>query len=128
MKSSSKKIIGFSVKQFVWFIIGLLIILTAICFLVLGLIEEYANVKNSIFTIPNSSMKSIFGGVGFVWFGIIFVCVGSVILAFALSLSAKNEERELEKEARRKQRLEQINNNKINLDVSSSTIVNSEKK
>ncbi len=127
MKNSSKKIIGFTIKQFVWFIIALLIIATALCFLVLGLIEEYANIKNSIFTVPDSSMKSIFGGIGFVWFGVIFTCIGSIILAFALSLAAKDEERENEKEARRKQRLEQMNSNKINLDNTSSTVIENNK-
>lgn len=113
-KSSKKGLKNFTIKQLVALIIGILIVATSLIFLVLGLIEEYANIPNSILTTPDSSMKSIFGGVGFTWFGVIFTVVGSVIIAFSLSLASKLEEREQEKEARRKQRLAALNQSSSN--------------
>ncbi len=124
---SSKKIKSFTVKQLVFFIIALLIIATAITFLVLGLIDDYANIKNSILTRPNSSMKSKCWGIGFTWFGVIFTAVGSIILAFTLSSAAKLEERENEKQARRKQRLESMNASKTNSASDSTIIINQPK-
>lgn len=124
---SSKRIKSFTVKQFVFFIIALLIIATAITFLVLGLIDDYANIKNSILTLPNSSMKSKCWGIGFTWFGVIFTGVGSIILAFTLSSAAKLEERENEKQARRKQRLESMNATKTNTASDSTIIINQHK-
>ena len=124
---SSKRIKSFTVKQFVFFIIALLIIATAITFLVLGLIDDYANIKNSILTLPNSSMKSKCWGIGFTWFGVIFTGVGSIILAFTLSSAAKLEERENEKQARRKQRIENMNATKTNTASDSTIIINQPK-
>ena len=124
---SSKRIKSFTVKQFVFFIIALLIIATAITFLVLGLIDDYANIKNSILTLPNSSMKSKCWGIGFTWFGVIFNGVGSIILAFTLSSAAKLEERENEKQARRKQRIENMNATKTSSANDSTIIINQPK-
>lgn len=124
---SSKRIKSFTVKQFVFFIIALLIIATAITFLVLGLIDDYANIKNSILTLPNSSMKSKCWGIGFTWFGVIFTGVGSIILAFTLSSAAKLEERENEKQARRKQRIENMNATKTSSANDSTIIINQPK-
>lgn len=127
MNKKKVYILGFTVKHFVFLIISLAIIATSLTFLVLGLIDDYANIRNSILTAPNESMKSIFGGVGFTWFGVIFTCIGSIMLAITLSVSAKVEERELEKESRRKQRLEQfkVNNPSLN-NLDNSTIINNE--
>ena len=125
MKKETKKIKNFTIKQLVFLIIALLIIAMSLTFLVLGLIDDYANIKNSILTTPNSSMKTMCWGIGFTWFGVIFTCVGSIILAFVLSSSAKLEERELEKQARRKQRLEAMNANKEDNSTSSTITINS---
>ncbi len=124
---SSKRIKSFTVKQFVFLIIALLIITTAITFLVLGLIDDYANIKNSILTTPNSSMKSKCWGIGFTWFGVIFTGVGSIILAFTLSSAAKLEERENEKQARRKQRIENMNATKSSSANDSTIVINQPK-
>ena len=118
----------FSVKELIAFIIALLLITFGLTMLVLGLIDDYTNLYNSPLTIPNSSMKSMMGGVGFTWFGVIVTVVGSIILAFSLSFASKSEDREKEREARRKQRREALSNTPKENTTYSTLINNSTKK
>ncbi len=100
-----KKVGPFSIKQFVWFILGLAIAANALTFLVLGLIDDYAGINNSILTTPNSSMKEMMGGIGFTWFGAMTLVLGALIVALSLSFSSKDDDREKERTSRREQRL-----------------------
>lgn len=100
-----KKVGPFSIKQFVWFILGLAIAANALTFLVLGLIDDYAGINNSILTTPNSSMKEMMGGIGFTWFGAMTLILGALIVALSLSFSSKDDDREKERTSRREQRL-----------------------
>lgn len=100
-----KKVGPFSIKQFVWFILGLAIAANALTFLVLGLIDDYAGINNSILTTPNSSMKEMMGGIGFTWFGAMTLVLGALIIALSLSFSSKDDDREKERTSRREQRL-----------------------
>ena len=96
---------AFSKKELFWFILSVLIIANAIIFLVLGLIDDYGDIRNSILATPNEGMKAVMAGIGFTWFGVITLILGSFILAFSLSSASKSEDREKEREARREQRL-----------------------
>ena len=121
-----KKIGPFTIKQFVWFVLGALIALNALTFLVLGLIDDYAGINNSILTAPNNSMKSSLGGIGFTWFGVITLVLGALIVALALSFSSKDDDREKERSSRREQRLKAMreqeeNKQKVVLDFSSTS-------
>ena len=118
----------FSVKEFIAFIIALLLIAFGLTMLVLGLIDDYTNLYNSPLTTPNSSMKSMMGGVGFTWFGVIVTVVGSIILAFSLSFASKSKKKKKEREARRKQRREALSNTPKENTTYSTLINNSTKK
>lgn len=97
---------SFTVKQLIWFIISVTLIAFGVIFLTLGLIDDYTNFYNSPLTTPNESMQSMMGGIGFTWFGVIVTVIAAIILAFTLSIASKGEDRQKEKEARRRQRLE----------------------
>ncbi len=123
LKTKNNFFKAFSVKELIAFIIAVLLILTGLTFLVLGLIDDYTNIYNSILTTPNTSMKSMMGGIGFTWFGVIVNILGAIILAFSLSYASKSEDREKEREARRRQRRESLSSN--NEVPTYSTIMNS---
>lgn len=104
-KKTEKLILGFSVKQLVWFIIGILVSINALIFLVLGLITDYASIPGNIISTPNQGMINALGGIDFKWFGVMTFVLGTLIYSLALSFASKNEDREKEREARREQRL-----------------------
>ncbi|MBP5694079.1 MAG: hypothetical protein J6X03_01305 [Bacilli bacterium] len=121
-----KKVGPFTIKQFVWFVIGCLIAANALVFLVLGLIDDYAGINNSVLNAPNSSMKEMLGGIGFTWFGAITLMVAALIVALSLSFSSKDDDREKERTSRREQRLkamreQQENQQKVVLDFSATS-------
>ena len=94
----------FTIKQLIWFILGVLISVNALIFLILGLINDYAPLAYSPFATPNDAMKTAMGGIDFKWFGVITLFLGTVIYSLALSFATKTQEREIEKAERRKQR------------------------
>ena len=94
----------FTGKQLFWFVFGVLISINAIIFLILGLINDYASLAYSPFESPNNGMIAALGGIDFKWFGVITLILGTIIYSLALSFSAKTQEREQERVARRKQR------------------------
>lgn len=120
-----KLILGFTVKQFVWFIFSLLLIAFGIIFLILGLIDDYGDVYGYLVSTPNTSMKNQMGGIGFTYFGVIVILVGSFILAFSMSLSERIEDREREKEARKKQRIRSFERNEVTSSLTQSGAMNS---
>ena len=94
----------FTGKQLFWFVFGVLISINAIIFLILGLINDYASLAYSPFESPNNGMIAALSGIDFKWFGVITLILGTIIYSLALSFSAKTQEREQERVARRKQR------------------------
>ena len=109
LKTKNKFFASFTIKEFVAFIIALAFIAFGLTLLVLGLIDDYTNIYRSVLETPNTSMKTMMGGIGFTWFGLMVVALGVIILAFSLSLASKGEDRIKDKEARRKMRLESLN-------------------
>ena len=122
----------FTTKQIIALCIGLFFILFGVAFLVTGLINDYANLTNNPIKIYNDGMMAFFKfGLDFKWFGVFFILLGTVIEAFSLSLASKNEDREKEKSARRKQRLKALEDAKKYLVVDGdiqTTAVNNPKK
>jgi len=108
LKTKNKFFSSFTIKEFVALIVGSTLALLGLIFLILGLIDDYANIYGSVLTTPNTSMKSMMSGIGFTYFGLIVLSVGVIINAFSLSLATKGEDRIKEKENRRKQRLEYL--------------------
>lgn len=109
LKTKNKFFASFTIKEFVAFIIALAFIAFGLTLLVLGLIDDYTNIYGSVLETPNTSMKTMMGGIGFTWFGLMVASLGVIILAFSLSLASKGEDRIKDKEARRKMRLESLN-------------------
>ena len=109
LKTKNKFFASFTIKEFVAFIIALAFIAFGFTLLVWGLIDDYTNIYGSVLETPNTSMKTMMGGIGFTWFGLMVVALGVIILAFSLSLASKGEDRIKDKEARRKMRLESLN-------------------
>ena len=123
-KTGKKRIRSLTVKELIWFIIGVLITAMALTFLIIGLISDYADLGYNIFAPVNESMKTALGGVDFKWFGVITFVLGTLIYSLALSSSSKNEDREKEKEARRIQRLkamEEAQNHGVVVDFTGTT-------
>lgn len=94
----------FTIKQAIWFILGVLISGNALIFLILGLINDYAPLAYSPFESANSGMIALLFGIDFKWFGVITLVLGTIIYSCALSFATKTQEREEERIARRKQR------------------------
>ena len=117
---------GFTVKQIIWFIIGVLIALNALIFLILGLINDYASLPYSPFKVPNDGMIKSLCGIDFKWFGVITLILGTFIFTLSLSMASKAEDREKEREARREQRIkameEQSKSVVLNFEGTSSSI------
>ena len=102
---------SFSVKQFISLIIGLLILLTGLSLIITHLVgdnlagvdkfaayyADYRYALNQFNTVTHTT-------IGFLGWGIITLLLGSLIVAFALSLSTKTEERAKESEARKEAR------------------------
>lgn len=104
ISSKNKFLSSFTIRDFVIFIFGLCVAAFGLILSILGLIDDYTNIYGSILKTPNASMKSLMGGVGFTWFGVMCVVFGAILVAITLSISSKGEDREKEKEARRNQR------------------------
>ncbi len=124
---SSKKFL--TPKQWVAFIIGILIALNALTFLVIGLVSDYGDLAYDIFESANNGMKASLGGIDFKWFGVITFVIGTLIYSLALSFSSKNDDREKEKEARRQQRLKamkELQNQNVVVDFSATSASNIE--
>lgn len=127
LKTKNKFFASFSVKEFIAFIIALILVAFGLTLLILGLIDDYTNIYGSILETPNSSMKTMMGGIGFTWFGLMVLALGVIILAFSLSLASKGEDRIKDKEARRKMRLESLNKEEqVTMESTISTIPTNE--
>ena len=103
---------SFSMKQFVWFVIGVILFVIGLVFDVLNIVGGSLNIppsKNPLL-IGDSYLKSLFGNkpFGFLFWGIVLVLVGAIIIAITSSLASKNEDRDKERQARREQRLKRM--------------------
>jgi|SRR5574344_56605 hypothetical protein len=101
----------FSVKNLVWFIIGSLFNLTGLAFIITIIIGSNLNVapsKNPVL-LADTSLKALTSNtLGFLYWGIILLLLGAVIMSIVLSLASRNEDRERERQLRREQRLKQM--------------------
>ncbi len=131
---------SFSTKQIVWFVIGAVLLIAGLVFDVLDIVARSINVapsKNPIL-LADSSLKKFFGNrpLGFIFWGIVLLLVGAIIISISLSLASKNEDRDKERQARKEQRLKKMvdaQNKVVEASTISeapvvSTVVNEEKK
>ena len=131
---------SFSTKQIVWFVIGAVLLIAGLVFDVLDIVARSINVapsKNPIL-LADSSLKKFFGNrpLGFIFWGIVLLLVGAIIISISLSLASKNEDRDKERQARKEQRLKKMvdaQNKVVEASTISeapvvSTVVNDEKK
>jgi len=111
-ESSLKKFfVPFTVKNNVWFAFGTLFSLTGLSFLITIIIGDNLNISPSknLILIADSSLKKLTSNtLGFLYWGIILLILGSIIVAIVLSLASRNEDRERERQLRREQRLKQM--------------------
>ena len=104
---------GKSNGQIAAFVIGLFLMVSGLLLLIFGLIGDYGP-RNNPFTEANTSIASaVKFPLSLTWIGVIAILVGSLTFALSLNFMAKATEREAEKEVRRKQRLEDINQSKV---------------
>lgn len=113
---------SFSIKQIVWFVIGAVFFVTGLTFDVLDIIGRSINVapsKNPIL-LGDAKLKSFFGNrpLGFIFWGIILLLVGAIIIAITFSLASKNEDRDKERQARKEQRLKKLVEAQKNVEAS----------
>lgn len=102
----------FTTKQIVWFVIGSVLFVVGIIFDVFDIIGRSLNIqpsKNPLLK-ADASLRALFGNkpLGFLFFGIVLLLVGTLIIATSLSLASKNEDREKERLARKEQRLKKM--------------------
>ena len=111
-ESSLKKFFApFTVKNTVWFVFGTLFILTGLAFLITIIIGDNLNISPSknLILIADSALKGLTSNtLGFLYWGIILLILGSIFVAIVLSLASRNEDRERERQLRREQRLKQM--------------------
>lgn len=101
----------FSKKQLVAFVFGLILFLGGLSFLVTNLVGESLNVapsRNPIILADSALKSALHTPLGFLYWGIILLILGGLILATSLSLASKNEDRDKERQERREQRLKQM--------------------
>ena len=96
---------GFTAKQFIFFIAGIIVFVAGLVCTVLGLIGDYAFIPNNIFEGANDYLAGQLGGITLTWLGVILVVIGGLVIALSLNFSSHTEEREKEKEERRKERI-----------------------
>lgn len=109
----------FTTKQYIAFLIGILFLVVGIVCTVLGLIGDYADSTIAKpFSGASAALVNAFHfGLTLTWLGVFFVLVGALIFALSLSFASKNEDRNNEREARRKQRLEAMENSDVIIDA-----------
>lgn len=111
-ESSIKRFFApFTVKNTIWFVCGTLFSLTGLAFLITIIIGDNLNISPSknLILIADSSLKGLTSNtLGFLYWGIILLILGSIFVAIVLSLASRNEDRERERQLRREQRLKQM--------------------
>jgi len=112
----------YSTKQLVWFVIGALLNLTGLSFIITNIIGDNLNVaptKNPIIIADTALKNGLHTPLGFLYWGIIFLLLGALIVSLTLSLASRNEDRDRERSLRREQRLKQM------MDASDDVVINS---
>jgi heme/copper-type cytochrome/quinol oxidase subunit 2 len=122
----SKKINDFSIKQFVWFLLGITSRVGGATMLVFGLIGDYGDFANNFFADANAHLIALFHfGMSMTWFGVFLILLGALIIALALNFAARSEEREKEREVRRQERLKAFGDasNNLAIDIEQTTVI-----
>lgn len=102
----------FTVKELVWFVVGAIFFAAGLSFNIVDVIGRSINIppsKNPIL-IADAALKTWLGNrlLGFIFWGIVFLILGAIIIAITLSLASRNEDRDKERQARREQRLQKM--------------------
>ena len=105
-----------SQKEAVWYVIAGILILASIAFFIVSLIGNNLDVLASKNPILNAekSMNSFFGfTLNFLGLGLICLGVGVIVALIALTVFAKSEDREQERELRHKQRVQFVDSDVV---------------
>ncbi len=106
----NKKKFKLSPKEYVWYILSLIMVTGGLVQIILGLIVEFANVKVSDFPLYNGNQDLIgWSKLGFLNWGLIWLAVGVVLAVLVLCIFATTNDRNMEKQSRRAARLNKIN-------------------
>ena len=111
---------SFSIKQFISLIIGILFALTGLGLIITYLIgdnlagvDKFVSYYKDYSAALTSFNEMTHTTIGFIGWGIISLLFGVVVIAFALSLSTKTEEKAKESEARKEARRRALLENKV---------------
>jgi hypothetical protein len=102
---------SFSVKNMVWFVVGLILDLCGLSFLITIIVGGNINVAPSknLVLLADTALKNLTNSIlGFLYWGIILLLLGALIIALVLSSASRNEDRDRERQLRREQRLKQM--------------------
>lgn len=117
-KSNKKQILvfkTFTVKQFIWFVLGACFFLTGVALIIMYYLCEYLPYGSHSYKVLNSALSTFNSGthttIGFIGWGIICFLLGALLITIVLSLSSKLEDREKERKARRELRLNSLRKN-----------------
>ncbi|MDY2727984.1 MAG: hypothetical protein SOV26_03150 [Candidatus Onthovivens sp.] len=102
----------FSIKQFIWFILGIIVFGTGVGLLITYYVGEALPTRspsyNSFLNALNAFNSFTHTSFGFIGWGIILLLLGAIIIAVVLSLSSKVEDKERERQARKELRLQAL--------------------
>ena len=93
-----------SVFEIVAYSILILMGLWGLVYTSLGIASEFIYYKSGVYQ-ANQTLKSTFGGIGFLWGGLIVLGATAAVSVTILCINAKQSDRDFEKAQRRKARL-----------------------
>lgn len=106
----------FTIGQFIALCFGAVVFLTGVGLIITNYIGNSLEATTEAFKAFKRALESFNSfthtSLGFLGWGIIVLLVGAVIIAFALSLSSKIEDRERERKSRRELRLQALKESK----------------
>ncbi len=102
MSSKKKPAIG----EIITWCVGALFILGGLSLIILGVVGTYLNVPADENPIVQTQATLQAGtGMGYRWWGVIFLLIGALIATISLCYFAKKEDRDSERSARRRERM-----------------------
>lgn len=102
---------GFTVKQAVWYVLGLIFAIAGLLFIIANTVNGFLNVaprNNWIIDVDNWIKSFTNTNFGLLIFGIAFLVLGALIISIVLTLAESNEDKLRDRENRKQARLKQM--------------------